>query len=342
MADGAGFTVTKAGSPTVRGADPAPARRADRPAFVALPMHQRRRPPSHELPRISADQPAGEVARRILQARLQAVAYWLPLAAHRSGDDIEYVHQLRTSARRAVAAVKVFKEFLPRAVRRDLRTSLRSIRRAADSARNWDILVDRLSCHDAVSRAEVVDRCREQLRQQRQSVQPALVAVAAKFTAGSFARQIRELMDRSKTPRRGRFKRRFGRQTRRLLKPVAKKFWQAAEADLSSDVALHRLRIRIKKLRYTLEIVAPALGSASYREWSSTVCLWQGILGAINDRVTIKALLNEWLVTTDDADLRPFLEGMLVAEDRACDEFRSIFAMVFSLRKLKSLRRGPR
>lgn len=337
MAHGAGFTVTNAGSPATRGTDPSPKRRAGRPAPAALPEHRRRRPPSQALPRVSADQPAGEVARRVLQARLQAVAYWLPLAAHRSGDDIEYVHQLRTSARRAMAALKFFKEFLPRAVRRDLRTTLRGIRRAADSARNWDILIDRVSRHDAVSRSEVVDRCREQLRRQRESVQPALVAVAAEFTAGVLARRIGDLLDGKKKPSGGRFKRRFGRQTRRMLKPVVKDFWQAAKADLSSDSALHRLRIRIKKLRYTLEIVAPAVDSASYREWKSTLCFWQEILGAINDRVTIKALVDEWMAQTDDADVRTFLEGMLVAEDQARDELRSIFAMVFSTWKRTSV-----
>ena len=51
------------------------------------------------------DLPVGEVARRILSRRLQAVAHWLPLAAHRYLEDVEHVHQLRVSCRRAGARI---------------------------------------------------------------------------------------------------------------------------------------------------------------------------------------------------------------------------------------------
>ena len=52
--------------------------------------------------------------------------------------------------------------------------------------------------------------------------------------------------------------RRFGQCGRRCLKRPLKKFIKAFDADLSTDLALHNLRIRTKKLRYIMEIAAVA------------------------------------------------------------------------------------
>jgi CHAD domain-containing protein len=54
---------------------------------------------------ISRGQPLHKAAHRILESRLSAVSHWLPLAAEKSDEDVEYVHQLRVSSRRAVEAV---------------------------------------------------------------------------------------------------------------------------------------------------------------------------------------------------------------------------------------------
>ena len=51
----------------------------------------------------SADAPAAEVARQALAARVAKVERTLPLAAYRYREDVEHVHQLRTSCRRAAA-----------------------------------------------------------------------------------------------------------------------------------------------------------------------------------------------------------------------------------------------
>ena len=57
---------------------------------------------------ISSSQSVCEVASRVLDARLKAVCRWFPLAADDSTENIEYVHQLRLSVRRAVEAARIF------------------------------------------------------------------------------------------------------------------------------------------------------------------------------------------------------------------------------------------
>ena len=66
---------------------------------------------------VSPKQPLHEAAYRILESRLSAVWHWLPLAAEKSDEDVEYVHQLRVSTRRAVEAGDLVQQSAPNTAR---------------------------------------------------------------------------------------------------------------------------------------------------------------------------------------------------------------------------------
>ena len=69
--------------------------------------------PSKWLTDTHQDQPVSSVARGAIRERLDLVWEFADLAAHRADADIEYVHQLRVSSRRANAALFIFFELLP-------------------------------------------------------------------------------------------------------------------------------------------------------------------------------------------------------------------------------------
>jgi CHAD domain-containing protein len=94
---------------------------------------------------VSAAQSVSEAASHVLATRLAAVHHWLPLAAMRSEEDAEHVHGLRIAVRRAVEALRVFAGLIDKKQRAELCERLRRIRRAADSARNWDVMIERFS-----------------------------------------------------------------------------------------------------------------------------------------------------------------------------------------------------
>ena len=66
---------------------------------------------------IGPDSTVDEAARRSLEVRLPAVNHWLPLAAYMAAQDVENVHRLRVSTRRPRAALRIYRDGLPR--RRD-------------------------------------------------------------------------------------------------------------------------------------------------------------------------------------------------------------------------------
>src|SRR5436305_778371 len=94
---------------------------------------------------VSPDDPTGEVAARALRDRLAAVRHYLPLAAERAGEDMEYVHDLRVWSRRAAAALRLFAELLPHHPRDWVKKRLKRLRRAAGEARDCDVLIRRLA-----------------------------------------------------------------------------------------------------------------------------------------------------------------------------------------------------
>ena len=107
---------------------------------------------------IAPDQPVAEVAGRVLDARLKPVCQTLPLAAEKSDEDVEHVHQLRISVRRAAEAVRVFSKLIDETEANALKDRLRRIRLAADDARNWDVMVERFSHGGDKSRKVLLGR----------------------------------------------------------------------------------------------------------------------------------------------------------------------------------------
>src|SRR2546426_9281030 len=93
---------------------------------------------------LRGDMPVSEAAQLALSRRLGAVRDRLPDAVFHADDDIEHVHQLRVSTRRAAAALRLFADHLPARLYKKTRRALRAIRRSAGAARDWDVFLDML------------------------------------------------------------------------------------------------------------------------------------------------------------------------------------------------------
>jgi CHAD domain-containing protein len=281
---------------------------------------------------ISPGQPVYEVAGLVLAARLKAVHHFLPLAAEKSDEDVEYVHQLRISVRRAVEAVRVFSGLMEEVD--VLRDRLQRIRLAADEARDWDVMVERFS-HGGDIPTKIV----EQVKAHRREAQGPIVAVHQEVLADACEAKIEKLVQEVESHRQGDGKRRFGRQAPQYVVPVVKKFFKVAESDLTTDESFHSLRIRTKKLRYTMEIVAVAFDSAFRKKLYPQVTLFQDLLGTVNDHAKAKTLFGDWLSKSEDAERKAFLEGLLLAEERATEDLRAAFLATWTPKVVSGLKR---
>lgn len=264
-----------------------------------------------------------EAARRSLEPRLAAVAQCLPLAAHLAAHDIEHVHRLRVATRRAVAALKLYRELLGGKPARWMKKRLREIRRAAGDARDFDVLASRL----AEDYGEPVAPIVELIAKERAAVQPAIVQIAQGCRRDDrFVRKTSKLLDGIRSPDMGNNSQwpiEFGKWAARQLSNLAAPFFEAMPNETSDVAALHQFRISAKALRYAIELVAPAFGHELRDELYPIVEELQERLGRVQDHVTARQRLQKW-AEGDPADSpRQMLDELAEAEGRRLtDELR--------------------
>ncbi len=280
-----------------------------------------------------------KVAQSVLKTRLTTVWQWLPLAAEKSDKNVEYVHQLRIATRRAVEALRVFSNLIPEKTNQDMRMRLRKIRLAADEARDWDILANQFLQGVADLDGGIGKKVLEQIRVRRQGAQQSIMAIYQELQAEKFYEWIDKLLEDVCSQRHRKAKLKFKRQAQRYLKTVLKKFFKAADADLSNDEALHNFRIRTKKLRYTMEIVAIAFEPAFRKRLYPRMSLLQESMGMVNDHATAKELFRDWLLKSQDPEQKLFLEGFIFAETRAQQDLRQTFLAMWTPKEVARLRR---
>jgi hypothetical protein len=148
----------------------------------------------HRLHGISSDAATSEVAQRTLAAWLGAVQHYLPLAADKAAEDSEHVHHLRVWTRRAGAALTLYADLLPQRRVAWMTTQLKRLRRAANEARDLDVLAQRLATWHADPGAE---RWLEKVRSQPAEAQKPIVAIHERLQReGRLGRRVRKLLQR--------------------------------------------------------------------------------------------------------------------------------------------------
>jgi CHAD domain-containing protein len=241
---------------------------------------------------IDADGSVDDAARRSLRVRLTAMAHWLPLAAHLADHDVEHVHRLRVATRRAIAALKLYRDRLPGKRARWVKKRLKKIRRAAGDARDLDVLGARLSREYGERATPVIDI----VAARRAEVQSSIVEIAERCGRGDrLIRKTGKLLAGVKLRQHDGFApANFREWAAARLADSVKTFFDGLPGDAADTAALHQFRIRGKQLRYTIELVVAAFGPELRNEYYLVVEELQERLGDIQDRVTAIARLCEW------------------------------------------------
>jgi CHAD domain-containing protein len=231
------------------------------------------------------DMPLAEAAQRVLAVRLAVVQECLPRAVLQAELDPENVHQLRVSTRRADAALRIFKHCLPKRVYKSARQRLRGIRRAAGSARDWDVFV--------------LDLCAGQKKRpssempgqdfligyalgQRAAAQSQLEA-AEREQGDDFAGFVGSTQEAVRPPHDGGSGMTLVDLARPMLARLLHDLEQAALGDLKDYNHLHQVRICGKRLRYAMEVFADCFPADFRERLYPLVEEMQDILGRAND-----------------------------------------------------------
>jgi CHAD domain-containing protein len=270
--------------------------------------------------------------RVLLDKRLRSLLGHEP--GTRSGEDIEDLHQMRVSVRRMRAALKSARPLLDAEWADGLRAELGWLGRALGPSRDLDVMIDRLRGEiDALPPAEraagdvlvgYVERERAAARR----------AMTAELDDPRYHALVRRLVDAVAEPLPEPPEGVARPELVDLVRAEARKIDKAVRraGDDPPDMTLHDLRIRTKRLRYTGELVEPAMRGRKGKRTSAAKAVrrtlkaaaeLQEVLGDHQDACVaehrIRRLLDE-LGDAPDAHV-VFVGGRLVERERARAEY---------------------
>ena len=243
---------------------------------------------------ISPEQPAAEAARQALSARLEVVWHHFPLAAEASGEDVVHVHKLRVSSRRASAALYIFRDYLSPRRYRWMKRRLKAIRQAAADARDDDVLAARLAPAVEQDATGMLAEMLSQVQAHRLQAQAAIVKAHRRARRKRFDRRVAALVGHIAWRGQG-AEPTYACLAKRSMREAVANFLEAAVADLSATGALHQLRIRGKRLRYTMEIFAGVFAPEFRESLYPQVEELQQLLGQVNDHAAAQVRYQRWL-----------------------------------------------
>lgn len=288
---------------------------------------------------VSSQLSAEDIAAVTLKESFAEVMRYLQLAVDGSGGgDVENIHQLRIVIRRACVALQVFKDFLPRRVALRLQSKLSKIRKRTGPSRDADVFATRLVLECSDPAAEPLIKKLAALRDEGRS---ALLALYQKWEQGErLERRATEVLcsihpRRSQASREGEI---FGHFAVRRLRSAARQFFAHKDADPRSLKRLHAFRIRVKELRYCLELLRQALPEKQFANTYAQIKKLAQRLGDVTDHAMAITMLERWRCTSEGPTLER-LTGMLAKERKALRRAINTFQDWWSGGRPRRLRR---
>lgn len=259
-----------------------------------------------------------DAARRVLLTRLEVVRDYLPLAIFEPDKDVEHVHQLRVGTRRARAAIGIFSNCLPKKAKRQAKEVLRSLRRGAGEARDWDVHLLHLLQPDRTTtdrQQPAMDLLIGHALGQRDQAQKELDKLAPRHPF-EFDRFLAETTAQVRPPDLS------PNQTLQdhagpSLKKRLDRLVPALEADLSDYEHLHEVRIMGKRLRYAMEVFVCCFDDSFRDVHYQKISEMQDLLGEANDSFVAGGRLRKLQTKLMDLDpamwhrYRSGIEGLL-------------------------------
>ena len=221
----------------------------------------------------------------------------------RRGDDVEDIHQVRVASRRLRAGLAVFGDLWPAKTVKQWRRQIRRLMRSLGEARDQDVQIEFLrgiadQMADPQQRAGV-SRLLLRCMQHREALQ----AEVAKAGKSAKARRVMDQMRR--VSRKASAAKGAGAPTRRLFLRAQREIltrleemgrFQDSLAEPQQMGRHHHMRIAAKRMRYTMEIFAPAY-QGRLDPFIAAAKDLQAMLGDIHDCDVWSERLEQFLLT---------------------------------------------
>jgi len=260
-------------------------------------------------------------ASDLSRANLAAiVGHWLSnQAGARDSTDIEYVHQFRIALRRLNAACKLFAPWLEPIRQARLATELRWLRSLLGGVRDWDVFVE-TTLPALCSASEFPPHTAAEFKPAFELRDEARNALRTALNSTRYATLMLDLLEwlAIMSPQHDGL-----RSAPRGLRKHAKKSlhkYHLSSASIAHFTRLpeaeqHRIRLQAKRMRYSIELLAPLLSSKSCKSTSRAYAAMLDALGRANDAAVATRLVEQ---LTLRPETRGYAYGWLAARRQHC------------------------
>ena len=267
-------------------------------------------------PPVHAGQTVSEALIVILDHDLRHLLAWQDKAY--TWNDIEGVHQVRVSFRRIRSALSLLRSTLQREMRQTWSARIKTLVEPTGPARDLDVLLDEaLPAFQAEHTLPGIEAFRNLVLEKRASAYVQIRELLESQAYKDFKREFAEWIDSQgweTAEQTGKQRKRLGKDVRivahKLLESQDKRVLELGEgADQDDPVAMHRLRIECKKLRYATEFFYHLFsGMDSFVEHMKGL---QDVLGAMHDIAVMGGMIDHLLEGRTDPELRRFADELV-------------------------------
>jgi triphosphatase len=210
-------------------------------------------------------------------------------ATLRVGQSVEDLHQLRVALRRLDVALQSFGREFRQQWLIDLRGRAKTLSDRLAPARDLDVFVGRLM--EQAPKLEGDNGAFVQLRVRAEDAREAAWQSVANCVAGvDFELFVDDIGSLANSQLPLAHQARLGRTAEHILDRQFRKVKKRGRAAASrNQIDLHRLRIALKKLRYSVELFAPIYSARSIKPYLKKLRSLQNDLGDLNDIINIRA-----------------------------------------------------
>ncbi len=271
--------------------------------------------------KLSLGMRAGAAAARILDAKAEEVTQY---AGPAMNGDVTGIHDMRVAVKRLREAARTFRALMPKRRQKRVLPLVEELNDALGHVRELDVLTEdaaRLAEHGPAVEA-LLRGLTDKWAQERDSQHEALVKVWQRLVGSErILERVHRLARKTKTRNRpvndmdldefgyAAISARTQAMRRRLADAV----------DTQAPAALHRLRISVKRLKYTMELFLPIFPTlAAPYETAANV---QDALGRTHDFDVLEAALTEYLHQAGAADSEAGQEALRVAGEQRSEAY---------------------
>jgi CHAD domain-containing protein len=252
---------------------------------------------------------AGKAASRILDAKIANLREHVPAAMV---GDVDGIHDMRVAVKRLRESMRLFRKLLPTKRRQRVFPQVELLNDTLGEVRERDVLcldAEKLS-HEIEDAGGLLEAATSAWQSEREEAFTHLLKVWSRMTGEGFFDALEEVARRTK--KRGRSANRMELDrfaydaVRRAMDRVEERLGPALESE--DPAMLHRLRIGVKRLKYSMEPFRGFLPLLD--EPCAIVSDAQELLGLTHDLDVLRDRLAEHLDAVD-ADRREAAEGVI-------------------------------